>query len=143
MDIVTNILFWLHFIGLGLGTAAAFGMPVVGRRIMMATPESRPALFPIADGLSMLGRAGLVVLIITGPLLVWLKFGGDMAAFGGWFAVKMVFVLLLLISIIVTGIQSKRAQKGDAAAAKRLPMLGVLNIVLLAVILLAAVFAFN
>jgi uncharacterized membrane protein len=110
---------------------------------MMATPENRPLLFPISEGLSTLGRAGLVTLIITGPLLIWLKFGGDMAAFGGWFSVKMVCVVLLLISIIVSGIQSKRAQKGDAAAAKRLPMLGIVNIVLLAAIVLAAVFAFN
>jgi protoporphyrinogen IX oxidase len=142
MEIVTNLLFWLHFIGLGLGAVASFGLPVVGAQMPSATAETRPTLFKVANGLSTLGRAGFGVLIITGPLLAWLKFGG-MAGFTGWFWAKMVFVLLLLIIVIYAGINGKRAQGGDMAAAKRQPMLGMAGLVLFVAVIFCAVFAFN
>jgi uncharacterized membrane protein len=142
MDIVNNILFWLHLTGLALGGAATFGMPVVGGRMRTATPETRPLLFSISHGLSTIGRAGLGMLIVTGPLLVWLRFGGT-AGFTWWFWAKMVLVVLLLVVVIVSGLTAKRAQGGEAAAAQRLPMLGMSGIVLLILIILTAVFAFN
>jgi len=142
MDIVNNLLFWLHFIGLGLGAVASFGLPVVGRQMAMATAETRPTLFKIADGLASIGRAGFGVLIVTGPLLVWLKFGG-MAGLNAWFTAKMVFVVLLLIVVIFAGINGKRAQTGDMTAARRAPMVGMAARVLFLCVLFCAVFAFN
>ena len=142
MDIVNNLLFWLHFIGLGLGGVATFGLPVVGRQMPTSTAETRPTLFKIANGLSSIGRAGFGVLIITGPLLFWLKWSGS-APEMAWFIAKMVFVLLLLILVIVAGITSKRAQSGDMAAGKRMPMLSIIGLVLFLGVLLCAVFAFN
>lgn len=142
MDIFNNVLFWLHFVGLGLGAVASFGLPVVGRQMPTATAETRPTLFRVANGLTSAGRAGLGVLIITGLLLVWLKFGGT-AGFTSWFWAKMVFVLLLLILVIVAGITSKRAQSGDMAAGRRMPMLSMIGIVLFLCVVFCAVFAFN
>ena len=143
MDIINNLLFWLHFVGLGLGAAATFGIAVVGSRMGSATPEQRGALFGVTNRLSTMGRAALGVLIITGPLIAWLKFGNAYEAFGPWFTAKMVCVVLLLASVIYSGIMAKRAQNGDMSAAGMLPRLGVLNIALLLLIVLAAVFAFN
>jgi uncharacterized membrane protein len=142
MDILNNLLFWLHFIGLGLGGVAAFGLPVAGAQMRTATNETRPVLFKVMDGLSRLGRAGFGLLIVTGPLLVWLKFGG-MAGFNAWFTAKMVFVVLLLIVVIFAGINGKRAQGGDMTAAKRAPMIGMAALVLYLAVLLCALFAFN
>ena len=142
MDILNNLLFWLHFIGLGLGAVASFGLPVVGAQMPTATNETRPTLFKVANGLSALGRAGLGVLIVTGPLLFWLKWDGSAPAMA-WFIAKMVFVVLLLVLVIVAGITSKRAQGGDMAAGKRMPMLSMIGIVLLLCVILCAVFAFN
>ncbi len=116
--IVNNLLFWLHFAGLGLGGVATFGLPVVGAQMPGATAETRPALFKVANGLTRIGRIGFGVLIVTGPILFWLKWSGSAPGMA-WFTAKMVFVLLLLILIIVGGITSKRAQGGDVAAAKR------------------------
>ena len=99
-------------------------------------------MFKVANGLSSLGRVGFGVLIITGPLLAWLKFGG-MSGFTWWFTAKMIFVLLLLILIIVAGITSKRAQGGDQAAGKRMPMLSMIGVFLFVCVILCAVFAFN
>ena len=142
MDIVNNLLFWLHFIGLGLGAVASFGLPVVGAQMRTATAETRPVLFKIMDGLSSVGRAGFGVLIVTGPLLVWLKFGG-MEGLTAWFTAKMVLVVLLLIVVIFAGINGKRAQGGDMIAAKRAPLIGITALVLFLGVLLCAVFAFN
>ena len=142
MDIVNNLLFWLHLIGLGLGGVASFGLPVVGAQMRTATAETRPLLFKIAEGLSGLGRAGFGLLVITGPLLVWLKFGG-VSGFTNWFWAKMVFVLLLLIVVIFAGINGKRAQGGDMTAAKRAPMVGITALVLYLAVIFCAVFTFN
>lgn len=142
MGIVNNLLFWLHFIGLGLGAVASFGLPVVGAQMPTSTPETRPTLFRIANGLSTLGRAGFGVLVITGPLLFWLKWSGSVPAMG-WFAAKMVFVLLLLGVVIYAGINGKRAQSGDMAAGKRQPAIGIAALVLFLGVLFCAVFAFN
>ena len=141
MDVLNNILFWIHLVALSLGGVASFGIPVVGRMMPTATNETRPVLFKIANGLSMVGRAGLGLLIVTGPLLVWLKFGGT--GFNAWFWAKMVLVLLLLITVIYAGINGKAAEGGDMAAAKRSPLIGMVAIVLLLGVVLCAVFAFN
>ena len=142
MDIINNILFWIHLTSLALGGVAAFGIPVVGRMMPTATPETRPTLFKVAHGLSSVGRAGFGGLIITGPLMVWLKFGGT-AGFTAWFWAKMVLVVLLLVMVVWAGINAKRAEGGDMAAAKRAPMIGGLAALLLLGVVFCAVFAFN
>jgi protoporphyrinogen IX oxidase len=142
MDVLNNILLWLHLIALALGGVAAFGIPVVGSMMPTATPETRPTLVKIAERLSTIGRAGLGTLIVTGPLLVWLKAGGT-AGFTGWFWAKMVLVVVLLGLVIFAGINAKRAQGGDMAAAKRAPQVGMASMATLILIVLTAVFAFN
>jgi uncharacterized membrane protein len=103
---------------------------------------SRPLLFSIIEGLSAVGRVGFGILIVTGPLLVWLKYGG-MAGFTVWFTLKMVFVVILLVSVITSGVLGKRAEHGDMSVLQWLPRLGILNILVLLAIVLCAVFAFN
>ena len=142
MEVFTNILFWIHLSSLSLGGAATFGIPVVGSMMPIATAETRPTLFKVAKGLSNISRVGLALLIITGPLMVWLKFGGT-AGFTGWFWAKMAFVVLLLVAVIYAGINASRAEKGDMAAAKRAPVIGLTAMVLLLAVVFCAVFAFN
>ena len=142
MDIVNNLLFWLHLVALALGGVAAFGIPVVGSRMASVDVVSRPLLFSIVEGLSTVGRVGFGILIVTGPLLIWLKYGG-MAGFTIWFTLKMVFVIILLVSVIASGVLGKRAQHGDMSVLPWLPRLGILNVVALLAIVLCAVFAFN
>lgn len=142
MDIVIRLLFWVHIAALALGGTAAFGIPVVGRRMPAATPETRPALLGIVKGLSTVGRAGIGTLIITGPLIAWLKYGG-FATFGIWFWIKMVLVLGLLAGVIYAGILLKRTEGGDAASAQQLPRVGMVNILLFLGVMFSAVFAFE
>jgi uncharacterized membrane protein len=141
MEIINNLLFWLHLGALTLAGAAIFASPLVGSKLGSATAEMRPLLWGILGRLTMMGRGALVVLLITGPLMVWLKFGG--AGLGPWFMAKMVFVLLLLVSVIVTGIMGKRSQRGDKQAIALMPKLGAANMLLALAIVFCAVFAFN
>lgn len=142
MDILSSILFWLHLTALSLGGAASFGMPVVGSKMATATPETRPMLFSVAHGLSNISRAGLGILIVTGPLLLWLKFGGT-GGLNAWFGVKMALVVLLLADVIYMGLLMKRAEKGDRGAAGQLPRFGAAGTLLLLLIVLSAVLTFN
>lgn len=142
MDVLIDILFWIHLVALGLGGAAAFGLPVVGSKMMAATPETRPLLFSLLDGLSKVGRAGFGLLIITGPLLVWLKFGG-VGGFNTWFWVKMVLVVLLLGVVIYAGINGKKAEAGDRAAAMRAPKIGMTATALYVLVIGSAVLTFG
>jgi uncharacterized membrane protein len=141
MDVVNNILFWLHLGALAVAGAAVFGSPVVGSKLAGATAEMRPVLFSVLDRFSMMGRGALVVLLISGPLMAWLKLGG--AGLGPWFIAKMVLVLLLLVSVIITGIMGKRSQTGDANAIAMMPKLSAANILLVLAIVWCAVFAFG
>ena len=142
MDILVSILFWIHLVSLGLGGAAAFGLLVVGSKMPSATAETRPLLFSIAHGLSNVGRAGLGLLIITGPLMVWLKFGG-FAGFSSWFWVKMVLVVILLGIVIFAGINGTRAENGDREAAGRAPLVGMAAMVVFVLVIGSAVMTFG
>jgi uncharacterized membrane protein len=141
MEIVIDLLFWIHLSSLAAGGAAVFGIPAVGSRMGSATPELRPKLFAIMEQLSKVGRAALGLLIITGPLILWLRFNWVPPSY--WFWIKMALVVLLLIGVIYAGINGKRAEHGDADAARRAPMLGITNGVIFLLIVLSAVFAFN
>ena len=123
MEITFDILFWIHMVSLGLGGAAAFGIPVVGARIAGAPPEARPTLFQIAETLSNIGRVAIALLIITGPIMLWMRFNWTPPS--PWFWGKMAFLVLMLIFVVWAGINSKAIQKGDQAAAKRAPVLGI------------------
>jgi uncharacterized membrane protein len=142
MDTLIYILFWIHLVSLGLGGAAVFGLPIVGSRMAAATPETRPVLFSIAHVLSNLGRAAIGLLIVTGPLMLWLRFGGP-GALSGWFWAKMVLVVLLLAVVIVGGINAGKAEGGDREAAKRAPLLGVAAMVVFILIVGCAVLTFG
>src|SRR5487761_2524804 len=118
MDVVSNLLFWIHLIGVALGGVAAFGIPVVASRMPTATADTRPLLFSLLEAMSKVGRAAIGLLIVTGPLIVWLKFG--MGGLSAWFWIKMV-----LVGLIYAGINGKRVEKGDMAAARRAPIVGM------------------
>ncbi len=94
VDIVVDLLFWIHLISLVLGGVATFGIPVVGSKLASAPVETRPLLFRIIHQMSTISRVALALLLITGPMMFWLRFGW--VAPNAWFWVKMVLVLILV-----------------------------------------------
>jgi hypothetical protein len=142
MDILANILFWLHLIGLGLGAVASFGIPVVGRQMATATPESRPALVGVTMGLSRVGQMGLGTLIVTGPLVFWLKWNFSAPSMI-WFGIKMVLVVILIVIVAYAGMNGRKIVQGDREAIARAPQIGMAGLVVLLAVMFSAVFAFE
>lgn len=142
MSVVVELLFWIHLVSLALGGVAVYGIPIVGSKMRSATPEQRPLLIKITHQLSTVGRGAFLALIITGPLMLWLGFGGT-APNMVWFWIKMLFVLIVLGVIIAGGINGSRAEKGDMAAARRAPLIGMTGMAAFTLLIFCAVFAFS
>jgi uncharacterized membrane protein len=142
MEVLNNILLWIHLVSLSLGGAASFGIPVVAGLMPSSTPDTRQVLFKAMKGLSTVSRAGLVGLIVTGPLLVWLRYGGT-SGFTWWFWLKMVLVVVLIVLIGWAGMNARQAERGELEAIKRGPRIGGAAMLVLLAIVLSAVFAFN
>lgn len=142
MAIASSLLFWLHLSALALGGAAVFGVPAVDFWLSGPGAGQEAAGFALMKQLTTMGRAAYGVLIVTGPLIAWLRFGG-FAGFNAWFDAKMVFVVLLLITMIAQAIFARRTAAGDAKARGMLRQLEIVNIAVLLLIVLCAVFAFN
>lgn len=142
MDIIINLLIWAHFVAFVVGGANSVVGPVIGTRMPSATPELRAGYVGIMNTLSTTGRGAMVVLLVTGPLILWLRHGG----LGGasiWFWVKMVLVAVMLAAIIYGGINFKRSLAGDAEAGRRAGLAHRVTGLAFLGVLLSAVFAFN
>ena len=112
---LVNILLWLHFIGVGMAMGGGIALARVGPRLIAAPVDERELLWDFETFFSRIGAGGLFVLLITGPLMLWLKFGGP----GGlslWFSAKMLFVTIALIGVTLHEWAGRRFRKGDATA---------------------------
>lgn len=142
MLVVNNVLLWLHFIGLAMGGAAVVGAAVVARALPTASAEQRAGYFGVSAVLATAARAGLVLLIVTGALMLWLKFGGVVPN-GTWFAIKMVLVLVVIVALVLNGMVFRRFRNGDASAQGPTRQTRLVGSAALVLVVLAAVFAFN
>ena len=142
MDIFVNLLIWVHIVAFVAGGASGVVGPIIAGRMGIATPEVRLNYFGVMNTMSKVGRASMVGLLISGPLVIWLKYGGA-AGLNIWFAVKMAMVLVMLIGIIVADINAKKEQAGDAAAARVADIAHKTTGLAFLVLVFAAVFAFN
>lgn len=142
MDILFDILFWIHLVALIGGGSSAVAMPAIGAQMPGATPDARERLQAVARRLMMGARGAVAALIITGPLMLWMRYDFTVPNMM-WFGIKMVLVVILIICMIVSGIATKKAIAGDTAALKRAGLAGRLSGLTLLLIVLAAVFAFD
>ena len=141
MDAFQTLLIWVHFISLGLGATASFGIPTIAFAMPKTAPEARPALAALAGRLSIYGRSGLALLILTGIIMVLT--GPGVGAVSGWFWVKMALVVVLTGGVVMGLRLAKRAQAGDMGAAALARKVGLGNLTVLILILLSAVLAFG
>lgn len=142
MEILNDILFWIHLVALAIGGSASFGLFVMRPFMRGATAETRPTLFQIGAALSRNGMIALALLLVTGPLLVWLKYGG-LGGVSVWFWVKMALILVQVAAIAVAGRARRRIQAGDMSAAPTLTMASNVSIGAFILVILSAVIAFN
>ena len=142
MDIVVNLLIWVHIMAFVAGGANSVAGPIIGGGLPMATPDVRAAYVGVLNTMSQVGKVAMGLLLITGPLVLFLKYGGVGGA-SVWFWVKMVLVAVMLAAIIYAGTNFKKAQQGDAAAGKRADLGHKVTGLAFAGVLLSAVLAFN
>ena len=143
MDLFYDLLLWLHIVAFAAGGAYPAVMPFLFEKLAGASQEeTRAALFSIGNTISRIGRIAMVVLLITGPVLLWMRFGGLSGA-SIWFWVKMALIAVMLVSLVIGGINFKKAEKGDASGLVVAETAGRIAAVAYLGVLLAAVFAFS
>ncbi len=134
MDLLYSVLLFFHFVALML-IATAF-LALVG---MMGSPSVTPTT---SRYLTSLGHVGIIAAIVTGPLLIWVRYGG-FDGISHWFWVKMLLLVVLAGGVVLSAISARRMRAGDAAATGRVRLGRMVASVSLVGIVLAAVLAFG
>jgi len=101
MDILFNLLLFIHLVALTFAATAAIVMPFVAQTVMAGAPEGRALFGTLAKRFSVNSQAGLGILILSGLAMLFLRYGG----FGGlspWFHVKMTLIVAMIV-VLVTG----------------------------------------
>ena len=141
-NMLTNLLLWLHFIGIGMAMGGGIALSQVGPRLIAAPANERELLWFLEVFFSRIGAGGLVILLLTGPLMLWLKFGGP-SGLAWWFSAKMMLVLVALIGVSVHEWAGRRFRKGDLSAAPAMFIGGRVAGIGIVLAMLCAVFTFN
>ncbi len=142
MDPLFILLLLVHLLAFVVGGATAVAMPIIGGRMATATPDLRASLGAIANRLGSNSRIALVVLLLSGPLMMWERYGGLDGA-SVWFWAKMALVAVMLAIVIVNLALARRTQAGDRQAAALQRRLGAISRFAFLGVIVTAVLAFN
>ncbi|HEY8004197.1 MAG TPA: hypothetical protein VIE16_08215 [Phenylobacterium sp.] len=142
MNVLVNLLLWIHLLALAMGVGGGLGMSQVGPRLFVAAPDQRATWWPLATVFSRVAALGLVLLLITGPLLIWLKFGG-FGGLNGWFKLKMALVAVVILTVGLSDWGLARLRRGDEGGARVAAVTGPVTMLTVVAIVLVAVLAFN
>ena len=142
MDIVFDLLLMAHLMALLAAGATVVAIPMIGTRLATASPEVRPILGGLAQQIGGFARIAFGVLLVSGPLMVWLRFGG-VAGMTPWFWVKMGLVVVMAVAMGVNGRFRQKAMAGDARAAAMVRAGAMIARLALVGVIAAAVLAFN
>jgi uncharacterized membrane protein len=134
------LLFFIHLAALVAGGANSVVMPIIGSKMATATPEVRGNLMDVAHRLANVGKIAMGTLLVTGFLVLWLKW--NFVVPNAWFWVKMLGIVAMIVFITLNERTQKAAQPGDMEAMKRSKMFGQLTALSFAVVIFSAVFAF-
>lgn len=141
MSVIVNLLIWVHLLALAMGFAGGIAMSQIGPRLAAAAPDQRATSWPLANTFTGISHAGLVLLLATGPLILWLKYPGG--GLSPAFAIKMGLMALAIVAIGVSSWGKARLKRGDEAGARVMAAAGPVTMLLMLGVVLSAVFAFN
>ena len=141
-NVLISFLLWLHFIGVGMGMGGGIALSQVGPRLVAAPAHQRELLWFFETFFSRVGAGGLVVLLITGPLMLWLKFGGP-SGLTWWFSAKMASVVVALIGVSLHEWAGRRFRRGDAGVVPMMFIGGRMAGIGILLAMLCAAFTFN
>jgi len=132
----------LHFLGLALGLSVPFSNMVMAGLIARAAPPEKAVLGRFPPAMSRVGKIGLVLLWVTGPILLYNKWGG-FAAMPWTFHAKLTAVVLLTLTVGYIHLLETRMRKGDASAALRIEAVGKFALMCALIAVVFAVLTFN
>jgi hypothetical protein len=138
----TNFLLWIHIVALVAGGSNAVVMPIIGATLPKVDEQTRATLFGIGFQMATVGKVAAATLLVSGPLLLWLKYGG-LHGVTPWFWAKMVLMVVMFAAIVFEETNFKKSASGDEAAARNSKLGGIIAAVAFLGVLLAAVLAFN
>jgi hypothetical protein len=142
MNVLNQVLVFLHFFGLAMGFSVSFGNIVMGSLISKASPPDKAVLGRFPPALSRLSRSALVLLWATGLTLVYTRWGGFTVLPWQFQAKVGAVALLTLTSEYIHHLQG-RAARGDLAAISRIETFAKLATVLAMTSLVFAVLTFE
>lgn len=142
MELLFKLVLWVHLTSIAIGGAASFGVPALLGLVAKAEPAQKPVFGKAIMRLAAIGRMAVVLLILTGGLMLSLRYP-DLSVLPLWFWLKLVLVAGLVVLLGVNIWNGRKLRAGDAAAAARAPVLGKIGMTLLSGIVLLAVLAFN
>jgi hypothetical protein len=144
---MNTILFILHLLGFGAGFAVATGNSLAMILAAKAPPEEAVGLRRFPPIMARVGDVGLALLWITGLIMLWTKYGGPtgIAALPNpeAFWAKIICVVLLTGLNGLMRATAARIQRGDMSVAARMPIFGRIGAVLLLLVVIFAVMAFD
>ena len=138
----TSLLLWIHIVALVAGGSNTVVMPIIGATLPKVDEQARATLFEIGFHMATVGKVAAATLLISGPLLLWLKYGG-LHGVTPWFWVKMVLMVVMFAAIVFEETNFKKLATGDQAAARNSKLGGIIASIAFLGVLLAAVLAFN
>ncbi len=140
---MTKLWLILHLSGLVIAFAATFANMVTMRLIASATPQEAAVLNRVPPQMLRLSSWGVVLLLVTGPLLVYSRYDGEWGALPVAFWLKMLAIAALIVIFGFLHINMARARRGDGTAGSRLQMFAPLSSLALFLALIFAVVAFG
>lgn len=135
----------LHMLGLALGVGTGFAQATLGMSAQKMPLEERKAFMMRAMVLGKNGSVGLLLLIVTGVGMMWMRgVSATMQAGGGAFHVKLTLVVLIIgtFGYLQMLIRQARREGGGPALAK-LPVAGRVMLLLGIATVASAVLAFH
>lgn len=142
MDSVITGLLWVHFVALAMGLGGGLAMSQVGPRLVAAPLDQRDLWWPVATVLTRIALVGMVLLLISGPLMLWLKFDGG-RGLGVWFMVKMGLVAVAVVALGLTERAKAQFKRGDEAAGRMMVRTGPVIAISVLGVIAAAVLTFH
>lgn len=126
MDLVFKIALFAHLTALAFGTAANVVMPLVGMEMARAGLPALDGLRRIAGKVQVHSKIAFAIIIISGLVLLFLRYGGNVMGLGPWFIAKMVMVVALLGFVLISTFAPKLLNPKIGGMASRFLLLGII-----------------
>jgi uncharacterized membrane protein len=140
--IMRTAMLMVHFLGLAMGLGTSFGFFFLGRAGSKMEKEKGKQFALNSFAMGRMGHIGLAMLIVSG-LYLFTPFWSSLASRPLLMA-KLVLVLTLTTSVILTGIYTRRAKKDNAERyLKKIKNLGRLTLLSGIAIVVLAVLVFK